>query len=171
MIYGKLDCFEAMGLNSLGGAVAHSVAWIRGLPANPQVGRFALNGDNIYAVVLRYDTINPAESRFETHRRYVDLQYTLAGAEAIEWAPRDTLADDGEYDSEKDVHFHKPGLALARTVNAPGCFSIYTPVDAHRPAIRVAGTEFVFKLVIKIAVERFGAQNSYERGEAHSIPA
>lgn len=171
MIYGKLDDYETMGLTCIGDAAARSVAWIRGLPANPQVGRFALDGDKIYAVVLRYDTVRPEQSRFETHRQYVDVQYTLAGAEAIEWAPRDTLAIDGEYDSEKDVFFHKPGPALARTVNAPGCFSIFTPMDAHRPAIRVDGAGFVFKLVVKIAVERFGTPNNYEQYETQRISA
>lgn len=156
MIYGKLDDYEAMGLTSIGDAAARSVAWIRGLPANPQVGRFALDGDRIYAVVLRYDTVRPEQSRFETHRRYVDLQYTLAGTEAIEWSPRDALANDGEYDPEKDLLFHQPGPVFGTTINAPGCFSIYTPVDAHRPAIRVNGSDFVFKLVVKIGVEQFG---------------
>lgn len=171
MIYGKLDDYEAMGLTSIGDAAARSVAWIRGLPANPQAGRFALDGERIYAVVLRYDTVHPEQSRFETHRRYVDLQYTLAGAEAIEWAPRDTLATDGEYDSEKDLLYHKPGMIFGRTVNAPGCFSIYTPVDAHRPAIRVASAGFVIKLVVKIAVEEFGSSNNHERRETQIIPA
>ncbi len=156
MIYGKLEHYEAMGLTSLGDAAARSIAWIRALPANPQVGRFPLDGDRIYAVVFRFDTVNPAELRFETHRRYVDLQYTVAGAEAIEWSPRDTLENDGEYDAERDLRFHQSGAVFGTTINAPGFFSIYTPVDAPRPAIRVESPGFVFKLVVKIAVERFG---------------
>lgn len=162
MIYGKLDDYETMGLTSLGDAAARSVAWIRGLPAHPQEGRFALDGNRIYAVVLRYDTVRPEQSRFETHRRYVDLQYTLAGTEAIEWSPRYTLANDGAYDSEKDLLFNQPGPVFGTTINVPGCFSSYTPVDAHRPAIRVEGAGFVFKLVVKLAVERFGTPNNYE---------
>ena len=157
MIYGKLDDYESMGLASLGVAAARAVAWIRNLPADPPEGRFALDGENMYAIVVRYATGGPAESRYETHRKYVDLQYTLAGSEAIDWAPRATLANDGDYDSEKDLLFHQPGPAFGSVVKAAGFFSIYTPVDAHRPKIRVEGFESVFKLVVKIPIGRFAA--------------
>lgn len=156
MIYGKLDDYESMGLASLGVAAARAVAWIRNLPADPPEGRFVLDGENMYAIVVRYTTGSPAESRFETHRKYVDLQYTLAGSETIEWAPRESLANDGDYDAEKDLLFHQPGPALGNVVKAAGFFSIYTQVDAHRPKIRVEGFESVFKLVVKIPIDRFG---------------
>lgn len=155
MIYGKLNDFEAMGLASLGETISRAVAWIRNLPAEPKEGRYTLADDNCYALVLRYTTGDAAESHFETHRQYVDLQYTLAGAETIEWAPRASLENDGDYDSEKDVLFHRPGQAFGTLIKAPGYFSIYTPVDAHRPRIRVTGFENVFKLVVKIPVSRF----------------
>lgn len=157
MIYGKLSDFEAMGLNSLGSTLSRSVAWIRNLPSEPQEGRYPLWEDDIYALVLRYVTGGPAESAFETHLKYVDLQYTLAGAESIDWAPRETLASDGVYDEGKDLLFHHPGPVFANVVKAAGYFSIYTPVDAHRPKIRVTGFENVFKLVVKIPVGRFPA--------------
>lgn len=156
MIYGKLDDYESMGLASLGVAATRAVAWIRNLPADPPEGRFVLDGDNMYAIVVRYATGAPAESRYETHRKYVDLQYTLTGSEAIDWAPRATLAKDGDYDAEKDLLFHQPGPALVSVIKAAGFFSIYTPVDAHRPKIRVEGFESVFKLVVKIPIDRFG---------------
>ena len=155
MIFGKLDDFEAMGLNSLCEAVVRSVAWIRTLPVEPKEGRYTLESHSIYALVLRYPTGDAAESRFETHRKYVDLQYTLAGAEVIEWAPRGTLTNDGDYDEEKDLLFHRPGPPLGRVVKAAGFFSIYTPDDAHRPKIRTEGFESVFKLVVKIPVACF----------------
>lgn len=157
MIYGKLDDFEAMGLASLGETVSRSVAWIRNLPAEPREGRHALWDEHTYALVLRYATGEASQSRFETHRQYVDLQYTLAGAEVIEWAPRGTLASDGNYDAAKDLLFHLPGPALGSVSKPAGLFSIYTPVDAHRGKIRAAGFESVFKLVVKIPVGRFSA--------------
>lgn len=144
-----------MGLASLGETTLHSVAWIRNLPVDLQEGRYVLDEDGLYAVVMRYATGDAADSRFETHRKYVDLQYTLAGSETMEWAPRGTLANDGEYDAEKDLLFHRSGSALGRVIKAAGFFSIYTPVDAHRGKIRAAGFESVFKLVVKIPVGRF----------------
>lgn len=144
-----------MGLTALGESVARAVDWIRSLPAEPGEGRHALWDEQTYALVLRYATGEAGQSRLETHRRYVDLQYTLGGAEIIQWAPRDTLNNDGEYDVAKDLLLHLPGPALGSVTKAAGWFSVYTPVDAHRGGIRAAGFESVFKLVVKIPVERF----------------
>lgn len=155
MIYGKLCDFESMGLASLSETVARSVAWIRALPADPAEGRYVLWQDDIYALVLRYNTGDAAGSRFETHRKYVDLQYTLAGAEVIDWAPRGTLSNDGDYDATKDLLFHHPGPVFGRVLKSAGYFSIHTPVDAHRPKIRAEGADQVFKLVVKIPVGLF----------------
>ncbi|MBL9192652.1 MAG: YhcH/YjgK/YiaL family protein [Opitutaceae bacterium] len=155
MIYGRLSDFESMGLAVLGETVTRAVQWIRQLPADPREGRHRLWDDEIYALVLRYPTGAAESSRFETHRRYVDLQYTLAGGEAIEWAPRTTLTDDGDYDPASDLLFHFPGATVSRVVKPAGMFSIYTPVDAHRGKIRIAGHDDVLKLVVKIPIGRF----------------
>ncbi len=155
MFYGRLDDFEAMGLVALGETLVRSVAWIRNLPAEPKEGRYALDDDGLYALVMSYTTVGAAECRFETHRKYVDLQYTLAGSEVIHWAPRGALANDGEYNVEKDLLLHRDGPVCGHLVKAAGFFSIYTPVDAHRQKIRAEGFESVFKLVVKIPVDRF----------------
>lgn len=155
MIYGRLDDFEMMGLNALGETAVRAVEWIRRLPAEPTEGRHRLWDDETHALVLSYATGDAEASRFETHRRFVDLQYTLAGGEAIEWAPRATVANDGDYDDARDLLFHRPGATVTRVVKTAGLFSIYTPVDAHRGKIRIAGHESVFKVVVKIPVSRF----------------
>ena len=153
MICGKLSDFETMRLAPLGGAVIQAVAWIRNLPANPKEGRYPLDGNGLYALVLSYKTGPARSSRYETHRKYADLQYTMTGAEGIDWAPRESLAPDGEYNAEKDLLFHRPGPAFGRVVNAAGFFSFYTPVDAHRPKIRIADHAGVLKVVVKIPVD------------------
>ncbi len=153
MIYGRLDDFEIMGLQALGPVTERAVAWIRQLPAKPAEGRYPLAEG--YALILGYATCAPEESRFETHRNYVDLQYTLAGGEGIDWAPRASLANDGDYDAIKDLLFHHAGPACGRVRKTAGFFSIHTPVDAHRPKIRLEDFDHVFKLVVKIPVGSF----------------
>lgn len=154
MICGKLSDFETMRLAPLGGAMTQAVAWIRSLPTNPKEGRYPLDQDGLYALVLSYATGPARSSRFETHRKYADLQYTVAGAEGIDWAPRENLVNDGDYNEEKDLLFHLSGPAFGRVVNAAGFFSFYTPVDAHRPKIRIADHTNVLKVVVKIPVAR-----------------
>lgn len=155
MICGRLCDFETLGLNACGPDMQRAVAWIRTLPEEPAEGAFTLDGE-MSALVLRYPTVEQAAGRFETHRRYVDLQYTLAGCEVLEWAPRAMLAALGEYDPEKDLLFHQEGAPTARIVAGPGCFSIFTPLDAHRGGIRSASScGEVLKLVVKIPVDDF----------------
>jgi biofilm protein TabA len=155
MIFGKLSDFEAMMFNSLGPVVLQSVAWIRNLPQDPSEGQYELRDDGTYARVLRCATGDADEARFETHRRFVDLQYTLAGYEIINWAPRDSLSIDGAYDDAKDVQFHHSDAVFGSVIQAPGFFSIYTPADAHRPGVQFAAPDTVFKLVVKIPVALF----------------
>ena len=43
-------------------------------------------GDGLLLRVLRYETKPPERCRFEGHRNHIDIQFTLAGAEAIDVA-------------------------------------------------------------------------------------
>jgi biofilm protein TabA len=157
MIYGKLTDFESLLPGRPSGAVVQALAWIRSLPAEPAEGRYELDpATGLYAMVMRYETVAPDASRFETHRRAVDLQYTLAGAEGIEWAHAADLTPAGPFDDEKDLQFYLPGTPRALVENRPGFFSLYTPTDAHRPKIHLPGDHDVFKLVVKIPLAAFG---------------
>jgi len=155
MICGRLFDFEALGLDQLGQATRRAVAWIRSLPAQPAEGAFDL-GDDVRALILRYPTTPVATGRFETHRRYVDLQYTISGAETLEWIPRASLVADGTYDERKDLVFYHGKEPAGSLVAMPGVFSIFTPLDAHRGGIRTGtGTTEVLKLVVKVPVAAF----------------
>lgn len=58
--------------------------WLRAMPTEIAIGEYELCGKEQYVSVQEHATLPAAEARFENHRRYVDLQYTLAGAEAID---------------------------------------------------------------------------------------
>lgn len=162
MICGRLCDFEDLGLEILGPATRQAVAWIRSLPTNPREGSFELPGA-MRALILRYPTTIEPTGRFETHRRFVDLQYTLTGCEALEWIPRASLIADGGYDDAKDLCFYLEGDPFGRVIAKPGVFSIFTPLDAHRGGIRheASATE-VLKLVVKIPVSEFAKFPNHE---------
>lgn len=160
MICGRLSDFEALGLDLLGPVTWQAVAWIRSLPADPEEGTFELS-DDVRALILRYPTTPVPTGRFETHRRYVDLQYTVAGGEVLEWIPRGSLVADGDYDERKDLVFHQSKAPAVRLAAMPGVFSIFTPLDAHRVGIQAeAGPPEVLKLVVKIPVAAFSSSHS-----------
>lgn len=153
MIYGKLADFEKLIPGTPSRSVARSLEWLRSLPESPECGRYELDpSTGLYAMIMRYDTVSPEESRYESHRNVVDLQYTLAGGEGIEWAHTERLEADGPYDAERDLQFYLPEEPSAFVKNLPGCFSIYIPTDAHRPKIRLEGHPDVFKAVVKIPI-------------------
>ena len=44
-------------------------------------GRYAIDGDNVYAIVTEAPTKDYDKTAFESHRKYIDLQYVITGNE------------------------------------------------------------------------------------------
>lgn len=149
MLHGYLDEPE-----SYTGLIAHPVwnqvfQWLHRLPADAAVGHHELRGDQIYVSIQEYCTLARHEARFESHERYVDLQYTLSGLEGIDWAPRGSLQPDGPF--ANDVQFWLPPSEPVTTLcQSPRRFAIFFPADAHRPKVRLGPQDPVRKLVVKI---------------------
>jgi biofilm protein TabA len=124
--------------------------WLRQMPAAPEKGIHPIRGDDMYVNVMEYATLPRSQCRFESHRKYLDLQYTITGAELIEWRLNTELATDGGYDDAKDLQFYHLSDALTRVHMLPGHFAIFFPSDAHLPKVSDGTNGSVFKLVIKI---------------------
>ncbi len=111
-------------------------------------GRMDLSGDRLYALVMRTIGVGREKARLETHRRYLDIQYVLAGADTMGWrSARDSLAGAG-YNAVKDIEFHQAAPVSWLEVPADH-FAVFFPMDAHAP---LAGTGRAHKVVIKIRV-------------------
>jgi beta-galactosidase beta subunit len=99
-----------------------------------------------------YDTKDPATCLFEAHRRYLDIQYVIDGAEAMGWAPLDGLVVTDPYDAARDIAFYRQP---SHWVNVPvrvGQFTIFYPEDGHMPGLRMEGITRVRKVVMKVLV-------------------
>jgi len=116
--------------------------------ANIPVGKHAIVGDLVYVLVSMDQGRGPT-SRLEAHRKYVDVQYVIAGDERMGWRPIEGLATTEPYDATKDIEFFadKPSTWFAVE---PGQFAIFFPTDAHAP---LAGTGAIHKAVVKVAVD------------------
>ena len=116
-------------------------------------GRYEFDGDRLFALVSTYSTGAAIEQRYEAHRRYADLQCLVEGSETIYWAPVEGLTPDGDYSPAKDIVFFNdaPGSAL---ILHPGLFTLFFPVDAHKPACCVHQPERVRKVVVKIGLDQ-----------------
>jgi len=128
-------------------------AFLEAVTAETADGRHEIDGDEIYALVQRYQTRPPADMKLEAHRRYIDIQFLVRGREVIHWAPLAALADVTlPYEAAKDVGFFAASVETLPVRLAAGQFAILFPDDAHAPCCAWGEPEDVLKVVVKVAV-------------------
>jgi len=121
-------------------------------PSTPD-GRIDIDSDRLYAVIAAYETRPMEHCRFEVHRRYLDIQYLLAGSELIGWSGREGLTISEKYDPEKDVeYFEHPANYTSLQLHS-GQFAFFYPDDAHAPGARLGSIVTARKVLVKIAVD------------------
>lgn len=114
------------------------------------VGKYPIDGTNAFASVTDNPTKVYAQTTWESHRKYIDFQYVIQGAEGMAVAPLASAKVTDPYNDAKDVaHYDVDGTQY--TANS-GVFFLFFPSDAHRVNIKVDGAEHDKKLVIKINV-------------------
>lgn len=114
--------------------------------ASLPTGRNEIDGDRLYVMVVRGDGKGD-KTRLEAHRKYIDIQFALAGADRIGWKPTAACTGDGAgFNDAKDVEFFKDAPDCWITT-APGSFAIFFPADAHAP---MGATGPLHKIVVKI---------------------
>ncbi len=118
-----------------------------------ELTRYDLDGDNLFAVVSEYLTRNEEDTRFESHRQYIDIQYVINGSENIGLAPLSVMDEILEpYDGLKDIEFFT--VTNESNVSAtPDKFFIFFPTDAHRPGLKDVDNLKVKKIVVKVKVD------------------
>ena len=111
-------------------------------------GRYDIDGDNIYAMVQRYETKPQEDKIWEAHRRYIDVQYVVSGIESMGYAHLDNLSETQAYSDETDYCL-LTGSGDYVTVSA-GMFVIFFPEDAHNPGQQYESSSQVVKVVVKV---------------------
>ena len=120
--------------------------------ATMSAGRYAIDGERLYAIVQEYETKPLAEGLLETHIRYIDIQYVITGEELIGYAPLADQTIQTPYDTDKDITFLEGAAEPIRL--RQGQFAIFFPHDAHMPSRTAGEPARVRKVVIKVAVKR-----------------
>ncbi len=113
------------------------------------LGKYEIDADNIFAIVMEYETKNKSESKFEGHHKYIDLQYIISGTEYIGIS---TLTDHipVETNSANDYSLYEIDSDLIKF--EAGIFMIFFPDDLHMPGFYLNQISKVRKVVIKIKV-------------------
>jgi len=114
-------------------------------------GRYAIDGDSLYAIVQEYETLDAAGEQMEAHRKYIDVQYMISGEERVGHALWHEQSISKVYSEEEDYMLYgdKPDF-FSRL--AEGTFMVFFPTDLHMPCIRTDAPGSVKKIVVKVAV-------------------
>ena len=112
-------------------------------------GRHPLDGERLYVSIDHKDARGRDAARLEAHRRYLDIQLTIEGAEEIGWAPLASCRQPaGAFDDAKDIGFFDDRPETWLSV-PPNRFAIFFPTDAHAP---LAGRGLLKKAIVKVVV-------------------
>lgn len=133
----------------LGNRIAKAIAYIKTTDfSTMEIGKYAIDGTDVFAIVSEYQSKPEAECKPETHKNYIDIQMVISGSENIGYAPLINQTPSIEYNPDKDVMFFSETCDKIKL--EPGLFSLFFPHDIHQPSIMIDKSENVRKVVVKI---------------------
>ena len=115
-----------------------------------EVGKYEIDGKEIYAIVKLLDTQKPDPCHWEAHHKYIDIHYVFDGIEDLGYVNLLEVEKIGDYDKDEDIYFLQ---GHGNMLNCkPGMFIIFGTEDAHMPAITQDQPQTVRKVVVKVKV-------------------
>jgi biofilm protein TabA len=127
-----------------------ALAFLGGPLEHLPTGRQPIDGERLFVVMNREQGRGRAGAKLESHRKYIDIQLTLSGAEEIGWKPTgDCLPPEAPFSAERDIAFY-PDRPESWFAVPPGSLAVFFPDDAHAP---LGGTGPLVKAVVKVAVD------------------
>lgn len=115
-----------------------------------ETGKHLIDGENLFANVTDGPNKDFDKTSYESHRDYIDLQYVVSGKERIGVSTPSSLKETHAYDTASDM-WHYTGDGTFYNAD-PSVFFLFFPKNAHRPSIKVDGSDKVKKVVLKIRV-------------------
>ena len=106
--------------------------------------------DDFYYTVQEYETKLVEQCKFESHRKYIDIQIIVNGEELMQIADISRLYIQEEYDGEKDIMFWKTPDQVMSVTLKQGDYIVLYPENAHRGAIKCGKETRVLKIVGKV---------------------
>lgn len=114
-------------------------------------GKYEIEGDELFAIVNEYDTVDPSGEQMESHKKYIDIQYIVKGAELIGHDFLRQQIPSKAYSETEDYMLFAEKPAFFTRLDQHH-FAIFFPTDLHMPNLRIDQPAAVKKVVIKLAV-------------------
>lgn len=113
-------------------------------------GKYVIDGDKAFVTITEGPTKPMEETKWESHRQYIDLHYVIRGKEQIGRADLSSATlTDPFTDKSDNAHYNATGTFY---VAEPGTFFLFFPQDVHRAGISTDPGSTDKKMVIKISV-------------------
>jgi YhcH/YjgK/YiaL family protein len=118
-----------------------------------ELKKYDIDGDNLYATISEYITKDRENTKFEAHRKYMDIQYVVAGSEVMDLSSSSKIKEVlVPYDAEKDIEFYSVGES-SELQATPDKFFIFLPTNLHRPGLKSGENANVRKIVVKVKID------------------
>lgn len=102
-----------------------------------QAGKIELVPGRLWINVLEYTPKDAENTKIESHKKFIDLQYTFVGNEIMGVAGKVEPIDD--YDPVKDRTFYTTDEPITYSKATPEVFFLYFPKDMHQPSVKGEG--------------------------------
>ncbi len=123
----------------------------KAIDENYAVGKYEIDGKNVYAMVQEYTSKLKEDAKNEAHKNYIDIQFVVSGEEVLEVCDVNFLKSKIEYNPEKDVEFYYDAEKPTSCILTAGEYTILFPHDAHKPGVALNGKQVpVKKIVVKV---------------------
>lgn len=115
-------------------------------------GTYQVDGEDVYYMVQAPALKEEADTKWEIHRRYIDIQIGLEDGEGISYLPADQVEGWQAYNDQKDVTLaFGPDTGVMLPLNK-GMFALLFPHDGHRPCMKIGEAAEGRKVVFKVRV-------------------
>ena len=118
------------------------------------VGKYEIEGTDLYASVQEYNSKLDGEGKFEGHRKYIDIQYIVSGIENIDVIDISKIKTVTDYNDVKDIEFYENVDNASKAVIGEGEYGIFLPHDIHKPGMAYENNSVpVKKIVVKVKID------------------
>jgi YhcH/YjgK/YiaL family protein len=115
------------------------------------LGKHSIDGDDLFVILMEYETKDPSECIMENHKKYTDIQYMVRGEEFMGIKIFTGETPTTPYDDKKDAAFYQPEFDSLVKVKE-GQFTIFFPHDLHMPSMKTGQSAKILKAVFKVRV-------------------
>jgi YhcH/YjgK/YiaL family protein len=115
------------------------------------LGKHEIEDDNLFVILMEYETKDPSDCIMENHKKYTDIQYMIRGEEFMGVKTYSGQIATTPYNEDKDAAFYAPEFDSLVKVKA-GQFTIFFPHDLHMPSMKTGNAQKVLKAVFKVKV-------------------